>query len=50
MSDEQLARWASKFQIPTPGELDGSEPIDDPPLGFASWQDWRKYRWPASVS
>jgi predicted kinase len=50
MSDEQLARWARKFQVPTPGELDGSEPIDDPPLGFVAWDEWRGHRWPASVA
>ena len=50
MSDEELAEWAAKFDIPTPGELDGSEPIDDPPAGFATWDEWRRYRWPPSVS
>ena len=35
--------------VPTPGELDGSEPVDDPPDGFASWADWRRHRWPPSV-
>jgi predicted kinase len=50
MSDEELAEWAAKFDIPTPGELDGSEPIDDPPAGFATWDEWSRYRWPPSVS
>jgi predicted kinase len=50
MSDEELAEWAAKIDIPTPGELDGSEPIDDPPAGFATWDEWRRYRWPPSVS
>src|SRR5215212_6136156 len=27
MSDRELAEWAAKINIPTPGELDGSEPI-----------------------
>jgi predicted kinase len=36
MSDEELAVWAANIDIPTPGELDGSEPIDDPPAGFAA--------------
>ena len=45
ISDEELAGWAGIVQIPTPGELDGSEPIDDPPAGFASWDEWRVYRW-----
>lgn len=49
-SDEELAQWAANIDIPTPGELDGSEPIDDPPAGFATWDEWRRYRWPPSVS
>ncbi len=50
MSDEELAEWAANIDIPTPGELDGSEPIDDPPTGFATWDEWRGHRWPPSVS
>lgn len=49
MSDEELAEWAATIDIPTPGELDGSEPIDDPPHGFATWDAWRAHRWPPSV-
>ncbi len=50
MSDEELVAWAGTIDIPTPGELDGSEPIDDPPSGFATWDEWRAHRWPPSVS
>lgn len=50
MSDEELAEWAAIIEIPTPGELDGSEPIGDPPVGFATWDAWRGFRWPPSVS
>jgi len=50
MSDEELAEWAGIIQVPTQGELDGSEPIDDPPAGFASWDEWRGHRWPSAVS
>jgi predicted kinase len=50
MSDEELADWAAHFSIPTAGELDGTEPIDDPPAGFATWDEWRSHRWPSSVS
>ena len=49
MSDEELAKWAAYVDIPTPGELDGSEPIDGPPAGFATWDEWRAHRWPPSV-
>jgi predicted kinase len=50
MSEEELAAWAARFDIPTPGELDGSEPVASPPTGFASWGEWRSRRWPPSVS
>ena len=50
MSDEELAQWAAIISVPTPGECDGSEPIDEPPAGFATWDDWRRHRWPPSVS
>ena len=49
MSDEELATWAAIISIPTPGELDGTEPIGDPPAGFATWDDWRRHRWPRSI-
>jgi predicted kinase len=48
MSEEELTEWSSKFDIPTAGELDGSEPVGDPPGGFATWRDWTAYRWPPS--
>lgn len=50
VSDQELVEWAERIEIPTPGELHGTEPIDDPPAGFASWDEWRTYRWPPSVS
>ncbi|WP_433053514.1 AAA family ATPase [Dactylosporangium sp. CS-033363] len=50
MSDAELSEWAAFFQTPTPGELDGSEPIDAPPPGFATWTAWRTHRWPPTVS
>ena len=49
MSDEELAEWAAIISIPTQGELDGSEPVECPPEGFASWEGWRRHRWPPSV-
>jgi predicted kinase len=50
MSDEELAEWAASIDVPTPGELDGTEPIDEAPVGFASWDAWRRHRWPPTVS
>lgn len=49
MSDAELAGWAAAIDVPTPGELDGSEPIDAPPAG-ATWEEWRGRRWPPSIS
>ena len=49
MSDAELAAWAAIISVPTPGELDGTEAIDDPPAGFATWAQWRRHRWPASI-
>jgi hypothetical protein len=45
----ELDAWATSIEVPTPGELDGSEPVDDRPAGFATWDDWRRHRWPPSV-
>jgi predicted kinase len=50
MTDEELAMWAASISIPTAGERDGSEPVDDPPAGFATWDEWRRHRWPPSIS
>lgn len=49
ISDEEIAGWSAVIDVPTPGELDSSEPVDDPPDGFASWDDWRRHRWPPTV-
>lgn len=50
MSDDELAGWVARFTPPTPGEVDGSEPLDDPPAGFATWAQWREVRWPPTVA
>ena len=50
MSDDELQVWAQQFDVPTPGELDGTEPIASPPGGFASWWEWMAWRWPARVA
>ncbi|MGW6128638.1 AAA family ATPase [Cellulomonas sp. NPDC055163] len=49
MSDAELSAWAVAFDVPTPGEVDGTEPLDDPPAGCATWDEWRRRRWPPSV-
>ena len=50
MSEQELTDWASRIEVPTPAELDGSEPIGDPPGGCATWREWSASRWPPSVS
>jgi predicted kinase len=50
LSDEELAHWARVIDVPTAEELDGTEPIDPPPPGFRTWDEWRKHRWPPSVA
>lgn len=49
ISDRELSTWAAQFTAPTPGELDGTEPIDPPPAGFTSWPAWMQRRWPDRV-
>ena len=49
ISDAELASWAAIFERPSPGELDGSEPVPDPPEGFTSWVAWREDRWPVQI-
>lgn len=49
MSEEELASWAEIISVPGAGELDGSEPVDEPPEGFTTWEEWRRYRWPPEI-
>lgn len=49
ISDAEIASWAAVISVPTSAELDGSEPIDDPPDGFGTWDDWRRHRWPPAM-
>jgi predicted kinase len=50
MSDEELAEWASIIDVPTPGELDGSDPIGEPPPPFGTWREWMTDRWPPALT
>jgi predicted kinase len=49
ISDEELAEFSAKFDVPSAAELDGSEPVGQPPDGFANWAEWARHRWPPSV-
>jgi hypothetical protein len=42
ISDQELAEWASRFDVPTSAELDGSQPVGDPPV-IVRGLEWR---WP----
>ncbi len=49
ISDQELTEWASRFDVPTSAELDGSEPVGDPPGAFSTWREWAEHRWPPCV-
>jgi predicted kinase len=49
ISPEELTEWAAIIEIPTRGELDGTEPVDNPPPHFPTWDAWRTHRWPPTV-
>lgn len=49
MSDDELRAWADQFDVPTPGELDATEPLDEPPPEFGTWAEWMADRWPPAV-
>jgi predicted kinase len=48
ISDNDLVRARNVFQVPDRFELaDG--PLDPPPAGHATWEDWAAQRWPTST-
>jgi predicted kinase len=49
ISRPELDEWASRFEAPTRGELDGTDPIGDPPEGFDTWAAWTAHRWPLAT-
>lgn len=49
ISADEIHAWATVMQVPTRGEIDGTEPIDEPPAGFGSWDAWRDSRWYAAI-
>jgi hypothetical protein len=48
MSDELLATYRTKFEVPAEDELTGAA-HDPPPEGFATWRAWAAERWPSAV-
>jgi len=49
LSDEMLAEYRSRFEVPGQDELTGAA-NDSPPAGFATWTDWMAERWPTSFA
>jgi len=50
VSETEVSSWSDVMQVPTPEEIDGTEPVDAPPGAFRSWDEWRRHRWPPSVT
>jgi predicted kinase len=46
MSDADVDRWRTQFQVPDAAELEGGE-IPDPPPGWPGWQEWAEEHWPS---
>jgi hypothetical protein len=49
MSDEELAEWAAGSTFLPRVNSTAASPIDHPPVGFATWDEWRTHRWLPSV-
>lgn len=46
MTEADLDRWRSQFDVPDGAELEGSE-VAAPPPGWSSWFEWAAERWPS---
>jgi predicted kinase len=46
ITGEDHERFASRFQPPSPNELNATR-VPDPPPGFESWLTWAATRWPS---
>ena len=46
MTDADVDRWRTQFDVPDTAELAGGE-VADPPPGWSSWPDWAAGRWPS---
>lgn len=47
MSDDDILRQATVFEIPSADELSEGGPLDTAPAGFPSWHAWACSRWPS---
>jgi predicted kinase len=48
LSDDVLASYRTRFEVPGDDELDGTTD-DAPPGGFATWSAWVARRWPTAI-
>lgn len=48
MSEADLVRWRTMFEVPDAAELEGHQ-VGDPPPGWPGWRDWAADRWPSFV-
>jgi predicted kinase len=46
MTEADVDRWRSQFEVPDAAELAG-DVVADPPLGWSNWSDWAEERWPS---
>jgi predicted kinase len=48
MSEADVDRWRTQFQVPDAAEIEGGE-IPDPPAGWPGWLEWAAHQWPTST-
>jgi predicted kinase len=48
ISDQDLADYRHRFEIPDDAELSGAQ-LDPPPIGYSSWSSWASEWWPSSI-
>jgi predicted kinase len=46
MTEADVDRWRTQFDVPDAAELAGSE-VADPPPGWSNWFEWAAERWPS---
>jgi predicted kinase len=46
MTEADVDRWRTQFDVPDAAELEGGE-VADPPPGWSSWPEWAAERWPS---
>ncbi|MCU1472999.1 ATP-binding protein [Amnibacterium sp.] len=49
MTEADVDRWRTQFQVPDEEELRGIE-IPPPPPGWPGWPEWAEWQWPSSTA